>query len=249
EERLSSLRKRHADALAFLVPMASSMVQRCLADQMPDGVPARKADIDVIDESLWPALLKAAAGTAELAAGLNALIDRSVVDEVAIGVKETNARQDAEPEDPGEGDAREEIEGAMVGRVAWFLCPIVASNALAVEATTRAGRATYFFRIVPADEFRRTKGTEMIDLARQRVHEVCRALVALSFKREPIYLGDDRISTGDYARYRLALRVLSYLGATRAAFVGRAIHGDNWNAQVDTALKKAEACREDRGSE
>jgi hypothetical protein len=76
-------------------------------------------------------------------------------------------------------------------------------------------------------------------MARDRVASVSRAMVALSFKREPIYLEDEALATGRYARYRLALRLSAPLRSARASFLGRAVHGPSWKRQLDAALAKA----------
>jgi hypothetical protein len=108
-----------------------------------------------------------------------------------------------------------------------------------VEAVTRSGRATYLFRIAPIDVYRKASPDDLRQIVAERIRSVSRALVALGFKREPIYLSDEKIRTGKYARYRLALRLSAPLQAARSMFVGRAIHGAGWTAQVDAALELA----------
>ena len=218
-------------------------------------MPAQRSKLEAIDPTIWPALVKAAITEEKLRSTAAALAKRCPEREAAIGIKETNARQDAEEEAEEKLEGEEEPEASaeppvelpevMVGRVVWFAFPIYSDkrdepgNAVAIEAVTRTGRATYFFRIAPPDTYRQASFDELKDLARQRVRSVSRALVALSFKREAIYLPDEKIRTGPYARYRLALRLSAALKASRASFVGRAIHGPGWQKQVDAALKKA----------
>ncbi|HEY3449892.1 MAG TPA: hypothetical protein VGK67_26300 [Myxococcales bacterium] len=255
EERLTELRKRTAEALAFLVPTLPTLAARRFAQAMQDGVPAQKSALDAISPTLWADLSKAAVGEPALRESIAALAARCPEGEVAVGIKETNFRQDSaegeagEPEVPEEKApeprAKEDPDGPMAKRVVWFAFPVYGEdrttpgNAVAIEAATRAGRATYLFRIAPAEVYRQASWEELQGLARDRIRSVSRALVALGFKREPIYLPDEVIRAGPYARYRLALRLSAPLKATRAAFLGRAIHHQGWSAQVDEALAKA----------
>lgn len=261
ESRLTELRKRTAEAVTFLAPALPTLTARRLAQALPDGVPASKAQLDAISPEIWPALTKAAVGDAKLRACFEELLARCPAGEAALGIKETNARQDAGGEDEpdaaaeaGEEGAAEEAapepeadggESPMAGRVAWFAFPVYSEdrrrpgNAVAIEAVTRGGRATYLFRIAPPEVYREASLEELRGLARDRVRSVSRALVALTFKREPIYLPDEKIRSGPYARYRLALRLSAPLKASRLSFVGRAIHGPGWARQIDAALEKA----------
>jgi hypothetical protein len=259
EARLAELRTRHSAALAFLAPRLGSIALRRLAQAMPDGVPAHRTELDAISPDAWPALVKGAVAEPKLRASSEALAAHCPAGEAAIGLKETNARQDAEEEEvplEGEGEPesppeqsppepQEDNPNPMTGRVAWFALPIwsedrrAPGNAVAVEAVTRTGRATYFFRIAPAEVYAQASPEQLKDLARKRVRTLSRALVALTFKRAPIYLPDATLATGPYARYRLALRLSAPLKAARECFVGRAVHGAGWEKQVGAALEKA----------
>jgi hypothetical protein len=263
EERLTGLRQRTAEALAFLVPQLPTLAARRFMQALPDGVPARREQLDALSPAIWPALVQASIAEPKLRVSFEALCARCPAGEIAVGIKETHARQDVEEEpEPSEAAtaeaqpsdaasdgpaATEQAEGPMAARVVWFVFPLFdldrqkPGNAVAVEAVTRTGRATYLFRIAPAQAYREASPEELTRLARERVRSVSRALVALTFKREPIYLPDEKIQTGPYARYRLALRLSVPLKASRASFIGRAIHGHGWARQVDAALARAMA--------
>lgn len=251
EERFAGLRARTAQALQTLAPQLGSMAARRLAQVMPDGIPARRSEVDAVAPGLFEALLSAAAGSRKLRESCDALAGLCPAGEVAIGIKETNARQDLEGEGegeaPGEGEEPEIAapEGAMEGRVVWLAFPIVSEdrqrpgNAVAVEAATRSGRATYLFRAMPPEIYRAASFEEVAALARQQIRAVSRAMALLSFKRAPIYLPEEKIRTGAFARYRLALRLSDPLKEARAAFVGRAIHTGAWKEQLEAALERA----------
>jgi hypothetical protein len=265
ESRLAGLAQRTAAAVAYLVPL-SSLTGRRLNQLLKDGVPVSRARIDAVAPTIWPALVDAAIPTGKLRQSFESLAALCPPAEIAVGIKETNARQDQPDEEvepdalppeeaaaaadedgtPGDvsPDASGEKETPMTGRVVWFAFPITSDdrdrpgNALAVEAVTRGGRATYLFRIAPPEVYRKATAEELRQLARERIVSVSRALVALSFKREPIYLTDQKIRTGPYARYRLALRLSGPLKSSRATFLGRAIHGPAWKGQLDAALAR-----------
>jgi len=261
EARLGELRARTAAALASLVPQLSSLAARRLGQLLPDGLPARRAQLDEISPAIWPALAKASLPTQALRAAFETLEGLAAPGEAAFGVKETNARMDAteqaggEEMAGGEGEAGlDEVQaatpesaedGPMAGRVAWFAFPVVnedrsrPGNAVAYEAATRTGRATYLFRVAPPDVYRDAPFDELLRLSRERVRSVSRAMVLLSFRRDPIWLPAERLAEGGYARYRLSLRRSEPLQASRAAFVGRALHGASWRAQLDAALGAA----------
>ncbi len=255
EERLTSLRRRTADALAFLAPALTSLQARRLAQAMPDGVPARRSQIDSIAPGLFQTLLEAAAGSAALRKTCAALEAMGPPGEACVGIKETNSRQDDEaepgmPEATGGGESddpdspEERLDGGqMVGRVVWFAFPIVSEdrgrpgNAIAFEAATRAGRATYLFRVASPETYRTATWDEILTLARERVRSVSRAMTMLTFKREPIYLPEEKMRAGAFARYRLAMRLSAPLKAARATFVARAIHTSTWATQLASALE------------
>ncbi|MGI5865010.1 MAG: hypothetical protein ACOX6T_23565 [Myxococcales bacterium] len=266
ESRLAELRKRTAEALAFLVPGLPTLGARRLAQALPDGVPAQRAQLDAISPEVWPTLVESAVGDPKLREAFEALAALCPAEQIAAGIKETNARQDVEgeeePEEPEQADAvgpkgaaheeePEEAQGGeaeenpMTGRVVWFLFPIISQerskpgNAIAVEVASRQGRATYLFRIAPPEVYREASWEELQSLARDRIGSVSRALVALTFKREPIFLSDEKLRSERYARYRLAMRLSAPLKAARATFVGRAVHGTAWRKQLEQALARA----------
>src|SRR5208337_2966418 len=101
----------------------------------------------------------------------------------------------AEP--AAEADAREEAQPILH----WFFLPLAAKpgakypgNLVAWEATSRSGRATYFFRLVPSEQ-----AGQLQDASRSAasiaaaIRQLNRAIVLLNFRREPIYLPDDSL--------------------------------------------------------
>jgi len=111
----------------------------------------------------------------------------------------------------------------------WFFFPMLTKKVIAWEASSRSGRATYFFRVG--------------DSLEESVRSVNDALGMLNFRRRPIYLSDDELETKpEFRRYAIAARRLPELRTLRSNFLGRAIHTnpEAWKAQVDSILAKAQ---------
>jgi hypothetical protein len=131
----------------------------------------------------------------------------------------------------------------------WFFFPLAGkrgaklpANLVAWEATSKSGRGTYFFRLVPPEQAPLladpAKAPAILDAA---IRELNRALVLLNFRREPIYLPDDSLEIQPrFRRYAIACRKLPELRRLRASFLGRAIHTslENWRGQLEVFLAK-----------
>lgn len=129
----------------------------------------------------------------------------------------------------------------------WFLFPLAQpgtsklANVVAWEASSRSGRATYFFRLVDpsrTSELNSANAAVTVDAAIRRLNTV---LAMLNFRRRPIYLSDDELAMDPrFHRYAIAARRLSEVREVRASFLGRALHSspEAWQSQVDTILKK-----------
>jgi hypothetical protein len=129
----------------------------------------------------------------------------------------------------------------------WFFMPLAATpgakspgNVVAWEATSRSGRATYFFRLVPPEQAAQlqdaSKSPALIEAAIQQLN---RAIVLLNFRREPIYLPEDMLQLqARFRRYAIACRKLPELVRLRSSFLGRAIHSspEAWQKQFESFL-------------
>jgi len=132
----------------------------------------------------------------------------------------------------------------------WFFFPIASKtggtqpgNVVAWEASSRAGRATYFFRVPGPARAAQLKdaatGPAVLEAGIRRLNRV---LGMLNFRRRPIYLSDGDLDMDPrYHRYAIAARRLPDLREVRASFLGRAIHSSHeaWQKQVDSILSKA----------
>jgi hypothetical protein len=153
---------------------------------------------------------------------------------------------DSDSENLGEADA----DAGAPETLYWFLLPMAAksagstpANVVAWEASSRSGRATYFFRLVSPERAAEladpARAASVIDAAVRRLNIV---LAMLNFRRRPIYLSDDELAMdARFHRYAVAARRMPEVREVRGNFLGRALHTspEQWQAQVKSILSKA----------
>jgi hypothetical protein len=131
----------------------------------------------------------------------------------------------------------------------WFFFPMAAKsgaaaeNVVAWEASSRSGRATYFFRLMePGEEAQLNDSANAAAAVERGIGRITRVLGMVNFRRRPIYLSETDL-TRDVAfhRYAIAARRIPDLRLVRTAFLGRAIHSsfEAWREQVNAILAKA----------
>jgi hypothetical protein len=181
-------------------------------------------------------------------------------DQSAEEEKETSEEPGPTPEETAPGAGEEASDADAAGGTGgeeeaapilhWFFLPLAAQpaatlvgNLVAWEATSRSGRATYFFRLVPPAEAARLRdpaqAPALIDAA---IRQLNRAIVLLNFRREPIYLPDASLRIQPrFRRYAIACRKLPELIRLRSSFLGRAIHTtpEAWRKQFESYLAQA----------
>ena len=236
-QELDPLRKGITDNAADL----SAQVQRTIRDAHPaaslegvqaasrlmkEGRPAGKAELEAACPGLWSALEKKLSGYSigEEYAHLRGM---ARVDEVRIGIKRSLHKEEAQD-------------------YVFFLAPIYSldkgkgGNAVAFEASSGEdeGRATYFFRIWSRKQYPLVDLTSMDREARVEVTSLATGLNAINFRREPIYLAEDRLYAPEYSRYRYAVMRVPELRALRERFIGRVMHSslEQWKGDVVALL-------------
>ena len=131
----------------------------------------------------------------------------------------------------------------------WFFFPLVQpgtsvpANVVAWEASSRSGRATYFFRLVdPGQAGMLADPKQAAQAINAAIRRLNRVLAMLNFRRRPIYLSDDELASNpQFHRYAIAARRLPEVREVRTSFLGRALHSspEAWQAQVEQILKPA----------
>jgi hypothetical protein len=216
--------------LQELLPSVAPSDIRRAAPLFRDGRAARRADVEAISPDLWLALeerLAQQAGMAEKYAFLRSL---APAPEVSAGMKRG-------------------LMGDLTGDYMWVLVPVCSGdpsepgNAVALEATSSkgAGRATYFFRLAGRQEYPDLTADLLGLHARAAAFSrtLSRCLLAVNFRREPIYLSAAKLKEPRYERYSAALRLIPELRELRDRFIGRVVHSshEQWRRDVMDLLR------------
>ncbi len=224
----NELQLKVQSSLKELLPGFDPLVIRKAARFMKEGRAAQRSDIGSISPDLWIELEKRleVAGIKEEYDFLKAL---SQQDKICVGLKRG-------------------LLGDLTGEYIWFLIPIYSlargepGNAMAMEATTGegGGKATYFFRIVSRKDYPEFKDIEKLHReADDLIKRINRCMLDINFRREPIYLPDERLEEPQYLNYKFAVQRLPGLQTLRYLFIGRVIHAspEQWKEDVMNLLK------------
>jgi hypothetical protein len=228
---LDSMNELAINAQAILneaLPELDSLLLRKAAQFMKEGRAAMKHDLDKISPEIWNRLEKrlSAFGLAEEYDFLKSLAQG---DKLCIGIKRG-------------------LMGDLTGEYVWFLIPICSEdtakpgNAVAMEADSEAGegKATYFFRIMPRQDYRNSKDlSRMLEETDRSIRTINRCMIEINFRREPVYLSDERLQEAAYVKYLFAVQKLRSLRFLRDRFIGRVVHAsrEQWRKDVLDLLK------------
>ncbi|PKL57871.1 MAG: hypothetical protein CVV34_05265, partial [Methanomicrobiales archaeon HGW-Methanomicrobiales-5] len=223
-------------SLKELLPESDPSVIRRAARIMKEGKAARRSDIESISPELWTELEKKLepAGIKEEYDFLRSLAREK---KMCIGLKRG-------------------LLGDLTGEYVWFLIPVYGANpdepgnAVAMEAISGegGGKATYFFRIVSRKDYPDFKNIK--DLHKETdnfIGKINRCMLAINFRREPVYLPDERLEEPQYRKYKFAIDKIPALRDLRHLFIGRVIHSsaEQWKKDVMDLLKFNVSARDD----
>lgn len=224
-EKFESLSKALKEALAELSLKTQTILKEFLPELDPitikkasellkDGLAVSKDGIDKISPQIWQNLEKKLTAI-NIKESYDFLKSLSKTEQVFIGIKR-------------------DLMGDLTGEYIWFLMPVFSEKGgdfLAMEAGSTiegGGKATYFFKI-PEDE-------NLDNL----VKKINRCMLAINFRREPIYLKDEDLEKPDYSKYKIAISRIPELKLLRQLFVGRVIHTspENWKENVNNLINQ-----------
>ncbi len=259
QSAIGDVAEESARTLQSLFPFLPPGQFRETADIMKEGRAVALSRLKTIDSRIVPALLKKTVD-ARLAPYFDLLNSQSNEECLFTGFKLIR-EEDAEESEQEESAAMSEEEGTgaqidtqgAAGQrepvLHWFFfVPRSKSgaqtplNAVAWEAVSRTGRATYYFRLLPEDKSALLKDpAKSFAVVESAVQDLDRALVLLNFRRAPIYLQDASLETQQrYRRYAIACRRIPVLKRLRASFLGRALHTspEAWQKQTESILER-----------
>jgi hypothetical protein len=258
-EAVNALAAQSAEALHGMLPFLDPDQLQSCASLLREGRSAPLAKLTAIHKQI-PVALAANAVDKDLKPYYEQLLARAANGMGYAGFKLIRpedrdgsagpgaaSAQDSDGEADSAGDAPD-ADASAPETLYWFLFPLAAktagpvANVVAWEASSRSGRATYFFRLVdPARAAELTdpaKAALIVDSAVRRLNLV---LAMLNFRRRPIYLSDDELAMDPhFHRYAIAARRMPEVREVRASFLGRALHSslEAWQAQVASILAK-----------
>jgi hypothetical protein len=235
----NELQSKAVNSLKTLFPNIDSLSLRKIAMIMKEGKAAKRTDIEAVNPKLWQGLEKRIA-----LAGLNEsyayLKDLARQQKMAIGFKRG-------------------LMGDVTGEYIWFLVPIYDAgekdfgNAVAMEATeatgeTSSGKATYFFKLMNRETYQNSSVEERDKETDRLIKTINRCMLEINFRREPIYLADEKLEEADYSKYRIAVQKIPSLQLLRSLYVGRVIHAslDQWKSDVMGLLRFNLATHDER---
>jgi len=211
KEALNALSLRTQSILKELLPELNPLVIKRASEFLRDGRAVSKDEIDKISPQIWQNLEKKLTAL-NIKESYDFLRSLSKTEQVFIGVKR-------------------DLMGELTGEYIWFLVPVSSKkggNFLAMEAASTiegGGKATYFFKI-PEGEY-----------AGDLVKKINHCMLAINFRREPIYLSDEDLEKPDYSKYKIAIAGIPELKILRQLFVGRVVHQENWKENVNNLIK------------
>ncbi len=211
-------------ALKAFSPGTDPSVVRRAARLLREGRAALRSDLDAVAPDIWKGLEASLPGL-NVGDEYRFLKSYARADKIAFGWKRG-------------------FSGGEAADYFWFLFPLYSAdpgrpgNALAWEATAGdegQARATYFFRMQSRREYAGPKSRDDFDrMADAFIMGIGLALRAVNFRREPIYVPEERLSEPAYARYKFAVRKIPELRILRDSFIGRVIHEskEQWEKDV-----------------
>jgi hypothetical protein len=225
------LQDKGVSSLKTLFPTVDFVSLRKIAGVMREGKAAKRVDVEAINPKLWRELEKKIDST-----GLNEsytfLKGLAQQERICIGFKRG-------------------LMGDLTGEYMWFLMPIYnigekeIGNAVAMEATEAtgeesSGKATYFYKIVSRKDYPNYRSLEELDKETDKfIKKINRCMLDINFRREPIYLPDERLDEPTYFKYKIAIQRIPSLKLLRNLYIGRVIHAspDQWKSDVIDLLR------------
>ncbi len=214
KEVLAELSLKTQEILKEFLPELDPLTIKKASELLKDGRAVSKNKLDEISSKIWSGLEK------EL---------------IKVGIKESydHLKSLSKSEQVFLGIKRD-LMGELTGEYIWFLVPISSEKGgmfLVMEAASTikgGGKATYFFKI--------PEGEDLDDL----VKKINRCMLAINFRREPIYLKDEDLEKPDYSKYKIAISRIPELKLLRQLFIGRVIHTspENWKQNVNNLISQ-----------
>ncbi len=217
---LNSLEDEVQEIIEGLAPSLSSLDLREASSLLKDGKAVEKSDIEEVSPNLWNGLVE---GLGDFEDDLNFLLSLGDGAGAWVGLKKG-------------------LMGGLTEDYIWFLVPIYSvdedsiGNVLAMEACPLGednGMATYLFQIFNQEKYESFEDlNEMKSEIEDFIREVNRCMLDINFRREPIYLNEEKLEEPQYSQYKFAIKHIPSLELLRDQFLGRVIHSKKWGKNL-----------------
>ena len=229
-DSMNELTSKVQSHLKELLPEIDPITIRKASLLMKEGKVAKREDLESISPKLW-ALLETKVTETNIKEQYEYLKSLSQQEKICIGLKRG-------------------LMDELTGDYIWFLIPIYNSeklgNAVAMESISDdsgeggGGKATYFFRMVSRKDFPNLKNVKDLDKELEVfIKNINRCMIAINFRREPVYLPKQKLEDSQYIRYKFAIKKIPELLILRNLFIGRVIHSsfEQWKKDVNSLLE------------
>jgi hypothetical protein len=222
EKLTGTIRAAEQDSLNTVrqqIPTLAYAQLQSAAQLMAEGKVAKRNDLDRISTGCWT-ILERQIEQSLLSESYHQLITLGLPSLAATGLHKT-------------------VDNVQI----WYLVPILGTaaaggNTLAMETVSETGHATYLYWVVPRSKFPTTSSESFNQEAGRIIDVINEAMIATSFRREPIYLTDEQLETSNYSRYLYAAKNLEPLKFLREHYYARIIHStpEQWKNDLNEAL-------------
>jgi hypothetical protein len=209
---LAELSLKTQELLREFLPDLDILTIKKVSELLKDGRAVDKNKLDEISAQIWLGLEEKLSkiGILESYQYLKSL---STIDHIFVGVKR-------------------DLMGEMTGEYLWLLLPIVSKSGdkfLVMEAGSTmedSGKATYLFKILKDENIE------------ELIKKFNRCMLAINFRREPIYIKDEELEKPEYLKYKIAMVKIPELKELRQLFVGRVSHTslESWKENLDNLI-------------
>ena len=237
-----------------LDPALDTLTTIKIARLLRDGKAAMKKDIEKYSTQVWKSLEKKIE-KAGIAPEYNYLKSISHENQIAIGLKQGlmgSMTSDyiwflmpiygSDPKKPGNAIA---MEAVPVENEAEQDAAINSEEGKKTngdeeqQGEESTGKATYFFKILNRADYLIPENLQGLEAEVEKlIKKINKAMISINFRREPIYIEDEKLYEPDNVKYRFAISKIAELREIREKFIGRAIHisFNSWKAGIEKLL-------------
>ncbi len=253
-DAINKLILRSQQTIKEIIPEADPATVAKLAVLMKDGRTAKRKDIETLSPTFWQRLTKMAKETGD-SQEYAFLESKALKEQIQIGVKRGLM-----------GDLTGSYVWMLVPMLndSGKLANAVALEAFSTKANdtpdietepknpkretkeesssenepSSGGKATYFFKILNQSNYLKANQEQLDAELDNFMKNIDRCMIDINFRREAIYLTDDKLENPKYAQYRFAVEKIPSLAILRKQFIGRVVHSsfEQWKSNVTSLL-------------